>query len=190
MLKTRQLRPLRTVDLPPVPVRVVACRCWPVMHQTWPWVAVFVTLLSFAPLAWATEPWNPEAADGMNEQTFFLTAFLGTYCGAFGSWLLVLISVAVYCKCTASHRAQGLTALGTMNFESFEQSMIMHLRTFGRFAILCLFVCHGWLAYLYFVSQEPLVAPFFGIARPLTSFLVAVFGWFADSHPLFRWIVS
>ena len=40
------------------------------------------------------------------------------------------------------------------------------------------------------MSQEPLVGPFFGIARPLLAFLVAVFGWFADSHPLFRWIFS
>ena len=68
--------------------------------------------------------------------------------------------------------------------------MFSKLRIFGRFVVFCLFGCHGWLAYLYFISQEPLVGPFFGIARPLLAFLVAVFGWFADSHPLFRWIFS
>ena len=153
------------------------------------YLALLTTLFPFVRVG-ATEPWNPQAASGMDEEDFFLTAYLGTYCGAFGSWLLVLSTVAVYCKCTASHRQHGLNALGKMNFESFEQSMILHLRTFGRFSILCLFACHGWLAYLYFASQEPLVAPFFGIARPLVCFLIAVFGWFADSHPLFRWIVS
>ena len=134
--------------------------------------------------------WNTEAASGMNEEQFFMTAYLGTYCGAFGSWVLLLGIVAGYCKCTARERTHGLNSLGKMDFESFEQSMIVNLRAFGRFVVLCLFACHGWLAYLYFVSEEPLIAPFFGIARPLLCFLIAVFGWFSDSHPMFRWIVS
>ena len=157
-----------------------------------PLSSMFVVLLLTISISivHTAEPWNENAASGMKEGQFFLTAYLGTYCGAFGSWLLVLGGVALYCKCTASNRSQGLRPDGKMNFESFEQSMIMHLRSFGRFSIICLFVCHGWLGYLYYISQEPLVTPFFGIARPLSSFLIAVFGWFADSHPMFRWIVS
>ena len=152
-------------------------------------ILIILLLIVVAP-GEAVTPWNVQAAGMMEEDQFFLTAYLGTYCGAFGAWLLVLFGVALYCKCTASERTHGLNAAGRMDYESFEQSMIVHLRFFGRIIIFGLFGCHGWLAYLYFVSQEPLVAPFFGIARPLLCFLIAVFGWFADSHPMFRWIVS
>ena len=73
--------------------------------------------------------WNTKAADGMNEKEFFLTSYLGTYCGAFGGWLLILGSVALYCRCTASSRRHGLNQYnGSVNFESFEQSMIVKVR--------------------------------------------------------------
>ena len=73
--------------------------------------------------------WNTNAADGMNEKEFFVTAYLGTYCGAFGGWLLILGSVALYCRYTASSRRHGLNQYnGSVNFESFEQSMIVKVR--------------------------------------------------------------
>ena len=125
-----------------------------------------------------------------DENSTFVLIFLSTYGAGLGSWLLVLGAVAVYCKMTAQRRAYGLNEDGRVNFESFEQSMIVRLRMFGRAAITALIGCHVWLAYLYFNVEEPLVAPFFGIARPILCFLVAVFGWFADSHPLFRWIFA
>lgn len=124
--------------------------------------------------------WQPRAAGGLDEDPFFLTVFLSTYGAAVAAWLLVLGGVAGYSRLS---RPQ-------LDFALFEQSMILRLRVFGRGSVLGLIGCHGWLAYLYFQAEEPLVAPFFGVARPLLCVLVAAFGWFADSHPLFRWVFA
>ncbi len=133
--------------------------------------------------------WHAAAAGGRDEDDFFVLVYLSTYGSAFGSWLLALVLAAAYCRCTAGSRMGGVDALGGHDFESFEQSLIVTLRTFGRASVLGLLACHGWLAYLYFDAEEEITAPFFGIARPLLCILVASFGWFSDSHPLFRWVV-
>ena len=133
-------------------------------------------------------PWNENYPGGREEDDFFRLVFLSTYGAAVASWLLALGGVAVYCRLTAPHRSAGSYADGQVNFASFEQSMIVRLRVLGRASVFGLIGCHGWLAYLYYAADERLVAPFFGVARPFVCVLMAVFGWFADSHPLFRWV--
>ena len=57
-----------------------------------------------------------------------------------------------------------------------------------RFVIFCVVVSQIVLIYLYWYSEEPLIAPYYGIARPFVGLIPCLFGLFSDSHPMFRWI--
>ena len=57
-----------------------------------------------------------------------------------------------------------------------------------RFIIFCLVISQFMLVYIYWYSEEPLIAPYYGIARPFVGLIPCLFGLFSDSHPMFRWI--
>ena len=79
----------------------------------------------------ATSSWQKLAANDLDEDAYFLIVYLSTYGAALGSWLLVLGVVTAYCRLAAPRRVYGLNADSKVNFESFEQSMIVNLRVFG-----------------------------------------------------------
>ena len=79
----------------------------------------------------ASSTWQSAAASGLEEDPYFVTVYLSTYGAALASWLLVLGAVTAYCRLAAPRRVYGLNADSKVNFESFEQSMIVNLRVFG-----------------------------------------------------------
>jgi hypothetical protein len=69
-----------------------------------------------------------------------------------------------------------------------EPLRIHYSMKWGRFIIALLVASQFLLLYIYWYSEEPLIPPYYGIARPFVGLIPCLFGVFSDSHPMFRWI--
>ena len=98
---------------------------------------------------------------------------------------------ATYCGCTSRAWVvlfRSLSCIFARAVGGAEDSTTV--RKWCRFVIFCVVVSQIVLIYLYWYSEEPLIAPYYGICpAPLFVGLIpCLFGLFSDSHPMFRWI--
>ena len=69
-----------------------------------------------------------------------------------------------------------------------EQRRIIYAMRWVRLAVTGSVISQTILVYLYWMSSEPLIPPYYGVARPFLGSMLGLFGIFSHSHVMFRWI--